>query len=54
MPGSGWRDGAELRVAYPYDKGRYRGAVDTKVIAGGIANPSNTITFENDLMVTAR
>jgi len=30
------------------------GAVDTKVIAGGIANPSNTITFGNDLMVTAR
>ena len=39
----------ELRAAYPYDKAGIGGAVDTKVIAGGIANPSNTITFGNDL-----
>ncbi len=39
----------ELRAAYPYDRAGVGGTVDKKVIAGGIANPSNTITFGNDL-----
>lgn len=39
----------ELRAAYPYDKAGVGGTVDKKVITGGIANPSGTITFGNDL-----
>ncbi len=39
----------ELRAAYPHDKAGVGGTADTKVIAGGIANPSSTITFGNDV-----
>jgi hypothetical protein len=39
----------EVRAAYPYNKAGIGGPVNNTVIAGGIANPSNTITFGNDL-----
>ncbi len=39
----------EIRYAYPYNKAGIGGSASNTVIAGGVANPSNTITFGNDL-----
>ena len=39
----------EIRAAYPYDKAGIGGTVNNTVIAGGVANPSDSITFGNDM-----
>jgi type II secretory pathway component PulJ len=39
----------EVRAAYPYDRAGVGGTVNNTIIAGGVANPSASITFGNDL-----
>ena len=38
----------EIRAAYPYNKAGIGGPVNNTVIAGGVANPSTSISFGND------
>jgi type II secretory pathway component PulJ len=39
----------EVRAAYPYDRAGVGGTVNNTLIARGVANPSASITFGNDL-----